>query len=150
MLDGQTDAPSAKRWAIGFIAAIMQRSEAWLTRRPGDELISTLITGLMVLADRKGVLSRNLSPRERATFVNMLPLMLERVYGFWHQQGDPLVQPHSFKSLVRKFPRNAPCPCGSGKKFKRCAGLRESSLTLRAPFVGIGFRLSLRCGAHVT
>jgi len=122
MLDGQTDAPSAKRWAVGFIAAIMQRSEAWQTRRPGDELISTLITGLMVLAGRESVLSGKLSPRERATFVNMLPLMLERVYGFWHQQGDPLVQPHSFKPLVRKFPRNAPCPCGSGKKFKRCCG----------------------------
>jgi len=125
MLDDQTDAPRAKRWAVGFLAAIMQRSEAWLTRRPGDELISTLIAGLTVLAGRKGVLSRNLSPRERATFVKMLPLMLERLYSFWHRQGGPLLQPQSFKPLVRKFPRNAPCPCGSGKKFKRCCGSSE-------------------------
>jgi len=23
-----------------------------------------------------------------------------------------------------KWPRNAPCPCGSGKKFKHCCGRR--------------------------
>jgi preprotein translocase subunit SecA len=26
---------------------------------------------------------------------------------------------------VRKPPRNAPCPCGSGKKYKKCCGIRD-------------------------
>jgi preprotein translocase subunit SecA len=26
------------------------------------------------------------------------------------------------KSELEKTPRNAPCPCGSGKKFKQCHG----------------------------
>ena len=26
------------------------------------------------------------------------------------------------KSEMEKTPRNAPCPCGSGKKFKQCHG----------------------------
>jgi preprotein translocase subunit SecA len=26
------------------------------------------------------------------------------------------------KNLTRKISRNEPCPCGSGKKYKRCCG----------------------------
>ena len=26
------------------------------------------------------------------------------------------------RTRVRKVGRNAPCPCGSGKKYKRCCG----------------------------
>jgi len=31
---------------------------------------------------------------------------------------------------VEKVPRNAPCPCGSGKKFKHCHGLKRSMPTV--------------------
>ena len=36
-----------------------------------------------------------------------------------------------------KLPKNQPCPCGSGKKYKRCCGLqdeerRETSFRLRS------------------
>jgi len=27
-----------------------------------------------------------------------------------------------FKNLGKKISRNDPCPCGSGKKFKKCCG----------------------------
>ena len=28
----------------------------------------------------------------------------------------------NFKNLNKKTSRNDPCPCGSGKKFKKCCG----------------------------
>ena len=34
------------------------------------------------------------------------------------------------KSDWDKTPRNAPCPCGSGKKFKQCHGVRDLRLRL--------------------
>ncbi len=34
---------------------------------------------------------------------------------YWFTQGEP--------RRVFKFGRNAPCPCGSGKKYKRCHGV---------------------------
>ncbi|MBI3919813.1 MAG: SEC-C domain-containing protein [Armatimonadetes bacterium] len=33
----------------------------------------------------------------------------------WYTDNEELVSPTS-------VPRNAPCPCGSGKKYKRCCG----------------------------
>jgi preprotein translocase subunit SecA len=36
-------------------------------------------------------------------------------------QGEP--QPAAIEQAVSdKIPRNAPCPCGSGKKYKQCHG----------------------------
>ena len=37
------------------------------------------------------------------------------------QAGTATMQP-TVKSEWEKTPRNAPCPCGSGKKFKLCHG----------------------------
>jgi preprotein translocase subunit SecA len=35
---------------------------------------------------------------------------------------EPSIQQPTVKSEWDKTPRNAPCPCGSGKKFKLCHG----------------------------
>ena len=40
----------------------------------------------------------------------------ERIAGLWlYTTGDP-------RRTEERVERNAPCPCGSGKKFKRCCG----------------------------
>jgi preprotein translocase subunit SecA len=38
------------------------------------------------------------------------------------QADEPVAQQPVVKSEWDKTPRNAPCPCGSGKKFKVCHG----------------------------
>jgi len=37
-------------------------------------------------------------------------------------QATPSKQQTVVKDAFDKTPRNAPCPCGSGKKFKQCHG----------------------------
>jgi len=38
-------------------------------------------------------------------------------------QNKPMVQPHAVESGKKEVGRNDPCPCGSGKKFKKCGML---------------------------
>ena len=38
----------------------------------------------------------------------------------------PLLAPPRQPESRRRVGRNAPCPCGSGKKFKKCCGLNFS------------------------
>ena len=48
--------------------------------------------------------------------------LFERVDGDWYFKEG---QPGTAKPIVREGPRigrNDPCPCGSGRKFKRCCG----------------------------
>jgi uncharacterized protein len=40
-----------------------------------------------------------------------------------NHQPMPRIDPRVAAPPSRKVGRNAPCPCGSGKKYKRCCGL---------------------------
>ena len=39
--------------------------------------------------------------------------------------------PGTFRYTVRKITRNEPCPCGSGKKVKKCCGVSVAQTTLK-------------------
>ena len=42
------------------------------------------------------------------------------------QQTDPDPAVQTFKREGQKIGRNDPCPCGSGKKYKKCHGAAEA------------------------
>ena len=42
-----------------------------------------------------------------------------------NQVGENAFQPRANGNAPAKVGRNQPCPCGSGKKYKRCCGLAE-------------------------
>ncbi len=52
--------------------------------------------------------------RERANF--------RRYEGIWYYVDGEIVKPVTSVHTQRKTGRNDPCPCGSGKKFKKCCG----------------------------
>ncbi len=48
--------------------------------------------------------------------------VFERVDGQWYFSEGNVVQARPFVREEPKVGRNDPCPCGSGKKFKKCCG----------------------------
>jgi yecA family protein len=55
----------------------------------------------------------------RAELASGLPFCVSRIHRFWQRRaGRSAVPP----AASRKIGRNEPCPCGSGKKYKRCCG----------------------------
>ena len=60
-------------------------------------------------ADRKG---RKLMHHELALF--------EKFEGNWYFKDGRYAKPQTVKREAPKVGRNEPCPCGSGKKFKKC------------------------------
>ncbi|MEN6475578.1 MAG: YchJ family protein [Syntrophaceae bacterium] len=63
-------------------------------------------------ADAKG---RKCTHHERALF--------EKYDGRWYFKDGTYIKPQTFKRETPKTGRNEPCPCGSGKKFKKCCGV---------------------------
>jgi hypothetical protein len=49
--------------------------------------------------------------------------------------------------MSRRIARNERCPCGSGKKYKACHGVRASAETARSSRPDLGRRLALSSGA---
>lgn len=45
-----------------------------------------------------------------------------KINGDWYFQDGQLVKQKPYIRAAAKIERNAPCPCGSGKKYKKCCG----------------------------
>ena len=39
-----------------------------------------------------------------------------------HDEENPIIPTHTIRAEGKQVGPNAPCPCGSGKKFKKCCG----------------------------
>jgi len=123
----------AADWAEGFLQAIMLRMDAWdrllKSKRDGQLLIPILA----LCGDENGESLLGLPPEDEDRImheaVEFVPACVSAIAAYWHRKGPkqismpltpgPSSVPHRFASKVG---RNNPCPCGSGKKFKKCCG----------------------------
>jgi SEC-C motif-containing protein len=104
---GDVDRESTETWA---------KESTWL----GLEIVSTAgggaadDTGEVEFIARYRVKDAEAAHHERAQF--------RRIDGRWYFASGEMVKP---RPVVREAPRvgrNEPCPCGSGKKWKKCCG----------------------------
>lgn len=114
-------------WVDGFAATLDFCPEAWEALRKADPATSEAFDGLMRLADISAT-GADLPQAERdalgasaATDFSRWIIALNK----WRLGHQP--PPRDIEwgppRPTRKVGRNDPCPCGSGKKYKRCCGL---------------------------
>lgn len=121
---------TANDWADGFMRGVSMRMEVWDRRLPLDEQVSSFLGHILMLAVSADVAEADgLTKDERARMVESLSLAVLGLFVYWRERplGKPSV-PRATRRGPNKLGRNAPCHCGSGKKFKRCCG--STKLTL--------------------
>ena len=123
LADGEDGALSAVEWAAGFAAAMRMREAQWEPLLRDDEARDLFMPILVCLiADDEAKLAEmKLAPGDQLVVEAplYLPSCVAAIRDFWRDRASHPVQP------VRRGPktgRNDPCPCGSGKKYKRCCG----------------------------
>lgn len=85
---------SAQAWCDGFLAGVQLDAQAWAPLRASQP-------ALLLPFQRAG----------NGWQAKVTPAVIQ-INAFWHApQSKPV-----------KVGRNNPCPCGSGKKFKKCCG----------------------------
>jgi uncharacterized protein len=108
-------------WARGYLQGIWLRKDDWdpMVRLPHlSELLVAPLMALLPETEQGG--ASNLSPEQRSQLIYALPEIVLATRMHWYGGAHPLLQ-----GPVRRTPkigRNDPCPCGSGKKYKRCCG----------------------------
>ncbi|TFW15515.1 UPF0149 family protein [Duganella callida] len=85
---------TAEAWSEGFVEGMQLAQEAWAPLRAQQP-------ALLAPLERKG-----------DNWVGKLPLAVIQINAFFHTP-----QPKA-----AKVGRNDPCPCGSGRKYKKCCG----------------------------
>jgi len=106
-------------WAEGFLRGVMLRQDAW---RPlsADRTFSSLMRDVLGLLD--GVLddAKPLTPRARQATLDALPKTLLGISMYWRLSPAQRRAAAATPARGVKVGRNEPCPCGSGRKFKKC------------------------------
>jgi uncharacterized protein len=113
-------------WIGGFERAMAMRPESWLVvaQESDDEEAAIAMAGMMALiaiAEREA--DTDPDPEQITALTeaasDLIPEWVETL-NIWRLR-NATDQPAPAKST--KVGRNDPCPCGSGKKYKKCCGL---------------------------
>lgn len=112
-------------WAEGFMRGVQLRRQDWtpLFEAEGWRLLAPI--GIFVeTPDGSPPLIRSEKRREeiRGNARTLFAACVAGLHGFWEaRRGHGGTSPRP-KPIMAKIGRNAPCSCGSGKKYKRCCG----------------------------
>ena len=112
-------------WSEGFLLGLDLQAQEWqrlLDDRRGNEDMLTIVA---LSKDASGLLDRTATPAERDGIIERLPYILQRIAAYWRNPSGGYARQQPIR--VAKVGRNDPCPCGSGKKYKKCCALAPPS-----------------------
>lgn len=114
----------ADGWAYGFIEGVALNRAAWqpLFDSPqGQQWFRPIaLLGDDGFSADQDELTRTLEQREQLAL--QIEDSLVNIHAFWRPLREAIYEREMSKHLRTKIGRNEPCPCGSGKKFKKCCG----------------------------
>jgi uncharacterized protein len=121
----------ADDWCWGFMAGVSLATEAWqplLTDPENRAMLRPIVT----LGAEEGwrLLEADSDPdgAEQAAF-DALESSVIAISRYWRKQWrerTAALRPASTRPRVQRVGRNQPCPCGSGRKYKRCCANAEA------------------------
>jgi uncharacterized protein len=115
----------ADLWCFGYALGMALRPDTWQPLVSSDD--GGLLLPILALAsasfepdpDEHRVFDELVTDRERAELVELIPEAALAVHQYWRERrsGQPITARRE-----QRIGRNEPCPCGSGKKYKKCCG----------------------------
>ena len=122
-IDTRNDDIPWEMWIEGFVQAMEIAPDGWHRIAGSDDAGCKAALGgidkLLAIANGESRLSRAKQTRWTHEAPDLIPVWVELLHA-WRLENDP-----NRPAPVRqgKVGRNDPCPCGSGKKYKKCCGL---------------------------
>ncbi|HEY2752214.1 MAG TPA: UPF0149 family protein [Phenylobacterium sp.] len=113
-------------WIAGFGAAMSLRPAEWGRLLKGDSEAAVALAGLITLVAidvGDSELPKDLAEELAASAPDLIPMCVETLHE-WRLTQHQLHPTANDPPAAPKVGRNDPCPCGSGKKYKKCCGLQ--------------------------
>jgi uncharacterized protein len=127
LLEDENGVEHANDWARGFIRGTRMRHDGWAELLADDDHGGCMIPMLMLYHEHDedpAMRPKPIGPEQREKLIVSMAAGLVGAYRYFRRQvlvdtsTRALDPPHR----GNKIRRNDPCPCGSGKKYKRCCG----------------------------
>jgi len=109
-------------WARGYVHGIALRRNEWKVALDDEEL-SPCFDPIYTLADFGDRCPDPIDePKAYQGLVHQVPDCVVEIYEWWRDrfEEDAHVYGKPVRRVQPKISPNAPCPCGSGRKYKRC------------------------------
>lgn len=114
----------AEMWAYGFTEAVKLSPAAWqpLFKHPdGQQWYQPIhLLGADDASPEEEALTQ--TPEQREALTGQIEASLREMHAFWLPLRRAVAERQTAQAMSTKVGRNEPCPCGSGKKFKKCCG----------------------------
>ena len=123
----------ASDWAVGFMHAVSLRPDAWEKLIKSKRHVDLLVPIIALCSDGSEEPLPDVTPEEQEAAlqqaVEFLPDCVAEIAAYWARRGANQIAmdlsgnaaPETAGQTPKVAP-NDPCPCGSGKKFKKCCG----------------------------
>jgi uncharacterized protein len=132
LLEDESGIAHGNDWANGFLRGMEFGKEDWALLLDDEDYGGSLVA-IFALANENNPDPEMRSYKDpisadlRETLIAGAAAGTTQIYRYFKAQrfltNDPLGNmPDFLRSTMPKIGRNDPCPCGSGKKFKRCCG----------------------------
>jgi len=114
-------------WALGYMQGIDLCRNHWQPLFDNPDGLKALRPIYLLGADEVTPEEEALTetPTQREKLSKQIPASIAWIYRFWMPYREAVFERSVAKTIQRSHPkigRNDPCPCGSGKKFKKCCG----------------------------
>jgi uncharacterized protein len=104
-------------WCEGYHRGIKLSSEHWLSNEDVTNLLAPIFAFTEV-TDWKG---HDYAEEEIRSIQKAIAPNVRDIHAYWlDRRADTPPQEHPIINSEPKVGRNDPCPCGSGKKYKKC------------------------------
>ncbi len=128
LLEDEAGTAHGNDWARGFMRGMDMRHDGWAELVEDEEHGGCLIPVMMLRHEHDedpDLRPDEINPEMREKVIVEMAAGLVRAYRYFQERRQEHVGT-GFKSEPRstasKVGRNEPCPCGSGKKYKKCCG----------------------------
>ena len=127
LLEDENGVCMGNDWARGFMRGTEYAHDAWGELINDEEHAGAVIPILALYHEHDEdpeMRPEPISPERRETIIIGMAAGLVGAYRYFRpeRQHTANAAATSTRGGVRKIGRNQPCPCGSGKKYKRCCG----------------------------
>ena len=114
-------------WAHGFMRGMHMRHDGWAELMDDEEHGGCLVPMMMLYHEHDEdpkMRPKPISPEQREDVIAHMAAGLVGAYRYFraHRQVSSGAHTSEPRRYAPKVGRNDPCPCGSGKKYKRCCG----------------------------
>jgi len=109
-------------WCEGYMRGVALTAEQWQLQSLDMKILITPISAFQ--GDQASITHAQYNEQEIINLQQAITPNVREIHAYWLAQRSPPIHPPSsqspFQHEQQKIGRNDPCPCGSGKKYKKC------------------------------